>query len=294
MSTTQSILQPFLILPNKIHWHSRGIPSDQSFHTSSAIQANSYFFGHPQWGKTYLETCHRDNTFKERWQAVTGSWDGKIIVDIGCGPGNVFASLGGLPKLLIGVDISPGALAMAQQIGYTPLLADAHNLPLMSNFADLVVLNATLHHCQDMVKVLREAARLVRPGGLLVVDHDPQLQAWNYKGLGMLFYKIRLPFYRFVLRNLYIDSKQRTHLLLTEIHHKPGDGVTSEFFYQNLEDLGFAVKLYPHNNNIGKEALQGNPGKPPHWRYRFGQRLSGINPNLPEASLSLMCVAERK
>lgn len=39
-----------------------------------------------------------------------------------------------------------------------------------------------------MNKVLVEAARLVRPGGLLISDHDPQRSAWNWKGLGMLLY----------------------------------------------------------------------------------------------------------
>ena len=88
-----------------------------------------------------------------------------MVVDIGCGPGNVHASLKCSPQLLIGVDVSANALAMAERLGYTPLLADAHALPLVDQFADYVVLNATLHHCDDMTRVLAEAARLVRPGG---------------------------------------------------------------------------------------------------------------------------------
>lgn len=294
MSTSTSILQCFLTSSDEINWHSSHIPTHQSLsNPSSLIQANSYFFGHPQWAKTYFESCHRSARFKDRWQAAMGSWDGKVVVDIGCGPGNLFATLGGSPDVLIGVDVSAGALEMAEQIGYTPLLADAHKLPFVSEFADLVVVNATLHHCEDMAKVLTEAARLVVPGGLLVTDHDPQLQAWDYKGLALFLYEVRLPFYKFVLRDLYLDSEQRTHLLATEIHHQPGEGVTSDLFYQNLEPLGFTVKLYPHNNDIGAEALDGNPGKPPHWRYRIGQRLSGIDPSSSEAALSLMCVARR-
>mgnify|MGYP006279686979 CR=1 FL=1 len=293
MTTIKSILQPFLTSPNEIDWHSNSIPAC-CISPSTWIQANSYFFGHPQWAKEYFDVCHRNDTFKERWQAAIGSPDGKIIVDIGCGPGNWHASLGGNPKVLIGVDISPGGLEMAQEIGYTPLLADVHNLPLISGFADLVVLNAALHHCEDMPKVLAEAARLVRSGGLLVADHDPQLEAWNYQGLALFFYKIRLHLYKFVFRNLHIEDEQRIHMMATEVHHKPGEGVTSELFLQTLEPLGFIVKLYPHNNNIGREAMQGNPGKPPHWRYRLAQRLSGINPNSPKAALSLMCVAQRK
>jgi len=95
-----------------------------------------------------------------------GSWDGKIVVDVCCGPGNLFASLGGSPRLVIGIDISKGGLQMAKQLGYIPILADAQHLPLASGFADIVTLNAALHHCDDMAKVLAEAARLVRPVAL--------------------------------------------------------------------------------------------------------------------------------
>jgi ubiquinone/menaquinone biosynthesis C-methylase UbiE len=260
---------------------------------SPAIEANSYYFNQREWAKGYFENCHRYQEFKVRWQAVMGSWDDKIVVDIGCGPGNLYASLNGSPRVLIGVDVSLGALEMAAELGYTAVLADAHHLPFVDGFADIVAINATLHHCENMSVVLTEAARLVRPGGILVIDHDPQLSAWDYKGLGMFLYNIRLMLYRFFLRSLHINQEERSCMLATEIHHKPGDGVTAEFFRQTLEPLGFTLKLYPHNNTAGAEVLEGDRGKPPHWRYRINQRLSGIDPNTPEAALSLMCVATR-
>lgn len=257
-------------------------------------KANADFFSHPVWAKNYFDACHRDELFKERWQAATGGWDDKVVVDIGCGPGNLYATLGGKPKLLIGVDIAVGSLKMAQKLGYLPLLADAQKLPLMSEFADLVVVNATLHHCVDMEEALREAARLVRPGGMLVIDHDPQLSAWNYRGLGQLVYQLRLGYiYKYFLKNLYIPDEERQSALSTEVHHKPGDGVTQQFFLNTLEPMGFTVNIYPHNNAIGAEALQGQMGDPPHWRYRVGQVLSGINPFSDSAALSLMCICTR-
>ena len=153
---------------------------------TAVLEANRYYFSHPVWAQEYFDACHRDETFKERWAAALGSWDGKVVVDIGCGPGNLYATLGGNPSLLIGVDISAAALQMAKQLGYTPLLADAHDLPLRSGFADVVVLNATLHHCDDMARVLAEAARLVKPNGLLVTDCDPQKSAWHFRGFGLV------------------------------------------------------------------------------------------------------------
>lgn len=287
-------LSPYLKHGSFVNCQKGIIPECPIDNLSQSICANSYFFDHPEWAKNYFEACHRDNKFKERWLAAGGSWDNKIVVDIGCGPGNLYATLGGSPRVLIGVDVSRGSLLMAQKIGYTPILADAHCLPFISGFADIVALNATLHHCDNMAKVLTEAARLVRPGGVLIIDHDPQLSAWNYRGLAKLMYKVRLPIYKLILRNLHIPQQERFYMLATEIHHKPGDGVTEGFFHHTLEPFDFTVKLYPHNHTVGAEVLQGKMGCPPHWRYRLGQLLSGINPHSPEAALSLMCVAHRK
>lgn len=258
------------------------------------IKANQRYFNHPKWAKIYLKYCHRDELFRDRWQAAAGSWDDQIIVDVGCGPGNLYATLGGKPKLLIGVDVAEGSLKIAKGMGYTPLLADAHQMPLVSGFADRVVVNATLHHCADMAAVLAESARLVRPGGKLIIDHDPQLAAWNYKGLGLLLYKIRLSvIYKFFLKRLHRPLKERLAAYDTEIHHRPGHGVTRELFLTTLLNMGFEVDIYPHNNQIGAEALAGVRGPQPHWRYRVGQVLSGINPFASTSALSLMCIATR-
>lgn len=258
-----------------------------------SIIANKYYFNNPNWASTYLKTCHRDKLFRERWLAGIGSLDNRIVVDIGCGPGNLIANLKGKTKLLIGVDVAQTSLLMAERLGYVPIIADAHDLPLVSSFADIVALNASLHHCDDMKRVLAEAARLVRPRGMLVVDHDPQLSAWNYRGLGLWLYDIRLNIiYKKFLRNLYIPKIERDAALATETHHKPGSGVTSELFYKVLNPMGFEVDLYPHNNNLGAEVFNGNCGNPPHWRYRVGQLLSGINPFLKSSALSLMCIAK--
>lgn len=252
-------------------------------------RANAEYYDHHAWAEGYFCACHRDDAFKDRWLHAIGSFDGRIVADIGCGPGNLFATLGGKPKVLIGVDVSRVNLGMAKRNGYTPLQADGHNLPLVSGFADLVAVNATLHHCDDMEKVLAEAARLVRPGGTFVSDHDPQKTAWNWRGLGKLLYNIRLPFYRLFQHHEYEEQMYRME---SETHHRPGHGVTPDLYHKVLTPLGFDVKIYPHNAN-GREALNRVMGRA-NLKYRIGQRLSGIDPNSPGGALSLMCVAVRR
>lgn len=290
LSKTATLAQ-YLAPGSKVDWGDI-IPACEISNPSPYLQANSYFFGHPRWAKNYFEASHRDDAFKARWLAAAGSWDNKIVVEIGCGPGNVYATLGGSPRLLIGVDVSRGALEMARQVGYTPLLADAHNLPFISGFADIVAANAVVHHCDDMPKVLAEAARLVRPGGVLITDMDPQFTARNLKGLSLLLWNARTPVYERISRNYYLSRQERIERLATETHNGPGDGVIPKLYYETLEPLGFTVKLYFHNETIGAEALQGNYGRS-HWRMRLLQRLSGINPDSAEAALSVLCIAKR-
>ncbi len=200
--------------------------------------------------------------------------------------------IGGSPGLLIGVDVSRAALEMAQKIGYTPVLADAQHLPFVSGFADIVTLNAALHHCDDMIQALTEAARLVCPGGLLITDHDPQISAGELKGVGQMFAKIQDKLDR-MTRRRQVTQEELKWMWATEAHHKKGDGVTADFFYNTLEPLGFEVKVYPHNHTVGGEVLQGNYGRS-YWHFYLAQSLSGMNPHLPESALSLMCVAIKK
>ncbi len=292
-SVAISTLELYLSPDASIFLNEDDLPATDIPNLSPSMKANSYFFGHPIWGKEYFETSHRHDIFRDRWQAATGSWDGKVVLDIGCGPGNLYATVGGSPEILIGVDISPGALKMAEQAGYIPLLADAQHLPLADACVDLVVANATIHHCDDMAKVLAEAARVLKPGGLLVTDKDAQSTALALNGLGLFLREIRFFFYRIIRSEYYLSPEYRNARQATETHNqKPGDGITPEVYYQTLEPLGFEVKIFPHNHDLGIEVLEGKIGRM-SWKRRLAQRLSGIDPDTPESAQSIMCIATR-
>ncbi|MCW2685425.1 MAG: SAM-dependent methyltransferase [Mycobacterium sp.] len=113
------------------------------------------------------------------WQQPT-EWlnipPGGIALDVGCGPGNVTASLAraaGPDGLALGVDISEPMLARAvraeagPQIGF--LRADAQRLPLRDDTVDAVVSIAVLQLIPDPAAALAEMARVLRSGGRLAV-----------------------------------------------------------------------------------------------------------------------------
>ncbi len=190
IKSNMELLLPFLDAGVRVE-EVDGIPAMEISRRDEVLEANAYYFGKKEWMAGWLAHVHRYPEFRERWDAVAGRWDGKVVVDIGCGPGNLLRSLEGAPQIAIGIDVARGSLEMAAELGYVPLLADVHAIPLRSGIADVVALNATLHHCVDMDTVLLEAARLVKPGGVLVLDHDPQVSAWNYRGLGLAVWKLR-------------------------------------------------------------------------------------------------------
>lgn len=261
---------------------------------TEGMRANAHYFSHPRWMDDWLEFVHRYPQLRERWLAVVGSLDDKVVVDVGCGPGNLLATLGGQPRVAIGVDIAPGSLERAANVGYVPLRADAHDMPLRSAIADLVAINGSLHHLDDMRRALVEAARLVRPGGMLILDHDPQQSAWDFRGIALWLWRLRLPIYRWLNRGGHTAAdNEQVWALATELHHRPGDGLTAELVRSTLGPLGFDIEIYPHSHFVGKEVFDGVMGRPP-LKIRVAQRLSGINPGSPEAALSLFCVAKRR
>jgi arsenite methyltransferase len=101
---------------------------------------------------------------------------GGIALDVGCGPGNVTASLAraaGPGGLALGLDLSEAMLVRAvraqagPQIGF--LRADAQRLPLRDEAVDAVVSIAVLQLVPDPAAVLAEMTRVLRAGGRLAV-----------------------------------------------------------------------------------------------------------------------------
>jgi ubiquinone/menaquinone biosynthesis C-methylase UbiE len=282
------------ILPGKKVKIQDGIPASEFITDTPGLHANAYYFGEPEWAGGWLKYVHRSPLLADRWKAVGGEWNNKVVVDIGCGPGNLQATLNDSAQTLIGVDVSVGTLKWAIKLGYIPLLADAHATPLRSEIADIVALNSTLHHVDDMEAVLKESARLVKPGGVLIADHDPQQSATRLQFLGKLLWILRMPIYRILKRGGHrAMNNEQAWAKATEIHHRPGDGVSKEMFRRVLGPAGFDLSFYPHNGLVGKEILRGTRGKKP-FKYVLAQLLSAINPNSADAALILMCVATRK
>ena len=70
----------------------------------------------------------------------------------------------------VGVDIGLPGLLLAREHGVRSVAGSALQVPLAHGCADVVLACEILEHVDDDVAVLAECARLLRPGGLLLLD----------------------------------------------------------------------------------------------------------------------------
>jgi ArsR family transcriptional regulator len=103
------------------------------------------------------------------------------LVDIGTGTGRMIALFGGAADHALGVDRSPEMLRLARvklaEAGLSRAelrQGDMYSLPLPAACADTVIVHQVLHYAQQPAAAVAEAARLLAPGGrLLIADFAP-------------------------------------------------------------------------------------------------------------------------
>jgi ArsR family transcriptional regulator len=98
------------------------------------------------------------------------------LLDIGTGTGRVLELLAPHFRQGLGVDASKAMLALARArlshpgLGHCAVrLADMYRLPLSDASFDTAVLQMVLHYAEDPAGAVAEAARVLQPGGRMIV-----------------------------------------------------------------------------------------------------------------------------
>ncbi|MDP3963039.1 MAG: methyltransferase domain-containing protein [bacterium] len=157
-------------------------------------EAAIYDMQHPEMFSRERETWRRLLRY------LPAQADGLAVCDIGSGTGFVAEIL--LEKLgetasLILIDISPAMLARASErlrgkgkARLTCIEAGAESLPLNDALCDVVAMNSVLHHIPNTEGFAKEVDRVLKPGGVVMIAHEPNRLFWQQPVLRILLWSL--------------------------------------------------------------------------------------------------------
>ncbi|WP_375453864.1 ArsR/SmtB family transcription factor [uncultured Methylobacterium sp.] len=153
----------------------------EAVRTQRAETAKSFFARlAPKWDA--MRSLHvPEATVEAAVLSALGDRPVRSLIDLGTGTGRMLGLLAPLASRATGLDASHAMLAVAranlERTGLSRVdlrQGDIHAPPFARGSFDLVVVHQVLHYLDEPARALREAARLVAPGGrMLVVDFAP-------------------------------------------------------------------------------------------------------------------------
>jgi len=155
-----------------------------SVRQARAAAAQAYFRAHAaEWDR--IRKLHvADTAVEASIRAALADKPFRSLLDLGTGTGRMLELFGGEIERGLGLDLSLDMLLLArdrlERAGLkncSVRQGDIYDLPLANDSFDVVILHQVLHFLDDGARAIKEAARVLRPGGrLLVVDFAPHQQ----------------------------------------------------------------------------------------------------------------------
>jgi ubiquinone/menaquinone biosynthesis C-methylase UbiE len=155
-----------------------------SVRAARAAAAQAYFRAHAaEWDR--IRKLHvADEAVESAICAALAEKPFRSLLDLGTGTGRMLELFGPEIERGLGLDLSLDMLHLArdrlERAGLkhcSVRQGDIYDLPLANDSFDVVILHQVLHFLDDGARAIKEAARVLRPGGrLLVVDFAPHEQ----------------------------------------------------------------------------------------------------------------------
>jgi ubiquinone/menaquinone biosynthesis C-methylase UbiE len=160
------------------------VPANISHGSARQKVVDAHFQSHAaQWREVYEEATVEGAIYRERLAAVLKWVDelamplGEQILEIGCGSGRSAVALAQRGYVVQAMDSVKGMLDSTEQyaaeVGVTAFVStgmgDAHSLAFQNNVFSLVLAIGVLPYLHSPNQALEEMARVLRPGGFLLV-----------------------------------------------------------------------------------------------------------------------------
>jgi SAM-dependent methyltransferase len=145
------------------------------------------------------------------------------VLDLGCAFGFATRRLARRGYETVGVDASPAYIARARRAHPqgTYLLAEAEAVPLPDHSFDGVLFLDVLEHVHDERAALAEIARLLKPGGTLIVSVPHRGLLWRLDSLNLYQWLVRRTHHGLPPPEIGLDAPHR-HYRLTQLQEMLG------------------------------------------------------------------------
>jgi ubiquinone/menaquinone biosynthesis C-methylase UbiE len=149
-----------------------------------AAAAQVYFREHAAEWDSIRELHVPDTAVEDAIRAALAGVPFRSLLDLGTGTGRMLELFGSTIERGLGLDLSLDMLAIArdrlERAGLrncSVRQGDLYDLPVGADTFDAVIIHQVLHFLDDGARAIREAARVLRPAGrLLIVDFAPHEQ----------------------------------------------------------------------------------------------------------------------
>ncbi len=110
---------------------------------------------------------------------IVREWPAGRAIDVGCGMGGNTAVLRELGWHAVGVEYTKTGADIAARRGIPVIQGDGRHLPVADKSVDLVMSTDAWEHIDDDRAVARETARVLRPGGRVLVAVPAGMALWS-------------------------------------------------------------------------------------------------------------------
>jgi SAM-dependent methyltransferase len=138
-------------------------------------------------GDLQREAVVRFGPYRQIWRRPPGR-----ILDVGCGVGDLAAVFSRHGWRASGIEPSAQAAAHARAAGVDAVTGTLADAPWEDGSFDAIIFNHSLEHIDDPAQAVADAARLLRPGGLLAIA-VPNFGSWHRRLFGSAWFQLDLP-----------------------------------------------------------------------------------------------------
>lgn len=115
------------------------------------------------------------------------------LLDFGCGGGSYLKRMADSGWAVTGLDAAVGAVRQVQdELGLPALVGSLPHPDLAPESFDVVTMWHSIEHVHRPLEILREAFKLLVPGGKLVIA-CPNIQSWAFRWFGPAWFALDLP-----------------------------------------------------------------------------------------------------